>query len=197
MGTVSRQSAVAVLWAAVFLVVPGFVPVAQAKIYKYRDKWGMTHVVDSPGKVPPEYQDQVKSEAGSPAPAYQLQQPSAPIVPAQSGSPAGRPAAGGPAGGSDAAGDARKKRCEREIGEQTARISELRKKADAWTDEEMNRNCGDASRTKEGGCYYITARGGMREMLENQRKETEAKNPYRKQAADAELRLKKLEGECR
>lgn len=185
------RSVQTVMVLAAALIAGSAVRPAFAKIYKYRDRWGMTHVVDALSKVPPEYQNQVKvEEDAAPQPGFQLQQTSPPIVP---GPKAG---AAGP-GGDAAALEAKRKRCERSTTEQTAKIAALRKKADEWIEEELQRNCGEASKTSDGGCYYISGRGGMREMLENLKREAEAKNPYRKQVKDEELRLKKIEGECR
>ncbi len=166
-------------------------PVA-AKVYKYQDKWGMTHIVDSPAKVPPEYKDQIEEKSGGGS-GYRLQQASEPLVaPATApvGSRTGAPEA-------SSAVEAKRKRCDREIAEQNARIRDLKAKADQWVNEELTRSCGSSSKTEDGGCYYISARGGMKDMLTGLRAEVEARNPYRAQVADEELRLKKIEGNCR
>lgn len=44
----------------VVILLTAAVHVRAGEIYKYRDRWGMTHVVDSLEKVPPEYRESAK-----------------------------------------------------------------------------------------------------------------------------------------
>ncbi len=72
------------------VLIIGLAIPASAEMWKYRDQWGMTHIVESLEKVPPEFRDKAEKTGGSRGGIQTVK----PLIPA---APAAKPA-GGPGG---------------------------------------------------------------------------------------------------
>ncbi len=158
---------------------------AAAEIYKYKDRDGVLHVVDSPAKIPPEYRDQAPARDGGSGrenEGYQIQQ-SEPLVKPAAQKPSTRKAA------------ERSIECNQKLRAKQAEIEELRQKASVWTRDEWMRRCYD--RAAHGECPVTPNLATRVEVMQAHKAIVDRDNPYLKQAESEEIRLKKMTQECR
>lgn len=159
---------------------------ASAGIYKYKDRNGVLHVVDSPAKIPPEYRDQAPAGdvgGGQDSQGYQLQQAEPLVKPSAPQKPSVRKAA------------ERSIECNRKLRAKQAEINDLRQKASVWTRDEWMRRCYD--KAADGTCPVTPNLATRVEVMEAHKAIVDRDNPYLKQAESEEIRLKKMTQECR
>lgn len=184
------------------LAAPGS---AQAKLYKYTDKAGNVHIVDSPMKVPPQYHDQLAPEdrpnprtgerpdTGKPERSL----PAFKSIKSQSRAPAGDEPES--TDSRESLRERRRDNCQLQLERLKERLDDVQERYEKWAVAERKKGkIGDESK------WISCSSGDARACIENNRKmraEREEKlmrsSPYYSEFRTLEAKAKQLKRTCR
>lgn len=180
---------------------------AQAKLYKYTDKAGNVHIVDSPMKVPPQYHDQLAPEdrpdpRTGERPDTGKPERSLPAFKSIKSQPRAPSRADDADGGEDRRESLRERRrdnCQLQLERLQERLDDVQKRYEKWAAVERKKGkIGDESK------WISCSSGDARACIENNRKmraKREEKlmrsSPYYSEFRTLETKAKQLKRTCR